>query len=112
MTIKKTSSRSKRPKSAAIRFFEEMNNGSMTFGQMLSSIRKSEEESQTDFAKKLGVSKAHLCDIEKGRRTVSPARAFAWGSKLGYSPELFVELAIQTGLDNDNLPFKVKLLAA
>jgi DNA-binding XRE family transcriptional regulator len=28
-----------------------------------------DEISQTDFAKKLGVSKAHLCDIEKGRRT-------------------------------------------
>jgi DNA-binding XRE family transcriptional regulator len=112
MTTKRSSSRAKRTKSSTIQFFEELNGGPLTFGQMLSCIRMCDEESQTNFAKKLGVSKAHLCDIEKGRRTVSLARAYSWGRKLGYSPELFVELAIQTGLDHDRLPFKVKLVAA
>lgn len=109
MTTKKTTSRIKRSKSAALQFLEDINGGPLTFGEMLNSIRECDDISQTDFAHKLGVSKAHLCDVEKGRRAVSPARAYAWGRKLGYSPEQFVELAIQTGLDQDKLPFKVKL---
>lgn len=79
---------------------------------MLSSIRLCDEESQTDFAKKLGISRAHLCNIEKGRRTVNFARAYAWGKKLVFSPDQFVELAIQSDLDRDKLPFKVSLSAA
>ncbi len=113
MTTRKVlSSYSRLSKSSALQFLEKLNNGPLTFGEMLSSIRKCNHESQTSFAMKLGVSKAHLCDIEKGRRTVSPARAYAWGKKLGYSPEQFVELAIQTGLDDEKLPVKVKIIAA
>ena len=112
MTTKKTASRAKQVKSSAMAFLEDLNGGPLTFGDLLGAIRKGDEISQTDFAEKLGVSKAHLCDIEKGRRTVSPARAYIWGKKLGYSPEQFVELAIQTGLDHDKIPFKVRLEVA
>ncbi len=97
--------------SAAIAFLEELAGGPLTLGRLLYSIRMGEEVSQVDFAKKLGVSKAHLCDIEKDRRIVGPARAHGWAKKLGYSPEQFVELALQVSLERDGLKYKVKLSA-
>ena len=33
----------------------------------------------------LGVSRSHICDIEKGRKVVSPERAAKWANVLGYS---------------------------
>jgi transcriptional regulator with XRE-family HTH domain len=104
------STRSK--KSDAVQFLEKISGGPLTFGKMLRSIRLGEELSQSDFAEQLGVSKAHLCDIEKGRRIVGPARAWAWGKKLGYSPEQFVELAIEASLVKEGLKYRVKLEVA
>lgn len=69
-----------------------------------------EEMSQQEFAAKLGISKQHLCDIEKGRKTVSPARAWAWAKKLGYMPQQWAELALQDMVEKDGLKgVKVKL---
>ena len=102
----------KKKSSAAVRTLESIAGGPLTFGRMLRSIRLGEELNQGEFAKRLRVSKAHLCDIEKGRRSVSAARAWAWGKKLGYSPEQFVELAIEANLARDGLKFKVRLEVA
>jgi transcriptional regulator with XRE-family HTH domain len=99
-------------KSAAVDYLENLTGGELTFGRLLYSIRKGDEISQVDFAKKLGVSKTQLCDIEKDRRSVSPLRAMTWAKKLGYSPEQFLELALQTSLNKDGIHFKVKLVAA
>ena len=99
-------------KSDAVKFLEKLAGGPLTFGRMIRAIRVGEELTQEAFAKRLGVSKAHLCDIEKGRRAVSPARAWKWGQELGYSPEQFVELSIEAALVKDGLKFKVKLEAA
>lgn len=38
--------------------------GRMTLGKAIRSIRQSESESQILFAKRLGVSKQYLCDLE------------------------------------------------
>ena len=65
----------KRTKSDAMRFLENLTGGRLTFGEMLSSIRLADGLSQVEFAHKIGISKSHLCDIEKGRKTVGPARA-------------------------------------
>ena len=106
----------KRPKKAvksdAILFLEKLGGGPLTFGRLLYSIRMGDEISQVDFAKKLGISKAHLCDIEKDRRIVSPSRAWAWGKKLGYPPEQFIELALQSALEREGLHFQVKIISA
>jgi len=98
-------------KSDAIRFFERLTGGPLTLGRLLLSIRLGEETSQVKFAKKLGVSKAHLCDVEKDRRVVSAGRAYAWAQRLGYSPEQFVELALEASLKREGLKYKVKLSA-
>jgi transcriptional regulator with XRE-family HTH domain len=58
-------------------------------------------------AKRLGVCKSHLCDVEKGRKTVSPERAAKWARTLGYPESVLVRLAIQGELDAAGLKYKV-----
>ena len=108
-----TISRPTKPKkSEAVQFLEKAAGGPLTFGRMLRSIRLGDDMSQAEFAARLGVSKAHLSDVELGRRTVAPARAWAWGKKLGYSPEQFVELALEANLAKEGLQFRVRLEVA
>ena len=75
-------------------------------------MRKSEGLSQDECAKKLGVSKSHLCDVEKGRKAVSPERAAKWARVLGYPESVLVKLAIQAELDAAGLKYKVDIDAA
>ena len=63
----------------------------MTLGGMLWSLRVCDEISQAEFARRLGVSRSHLCDVEKGRKVVSPERAAAWAEILGFPPTVFVK---------------------
>jgi transcriptional regulator with XRE-family HTH domain len=86
--------------------------GPLTFGDMLWSIRMCDELSQTEFAKMLGVSRSHVCDIEKGRKVVSPERAAAWAKILGYPDTVFVQLALQEELDKAGVKMNVKVEAA
>jgi len=58
-------------KSSAVKILEKIRGGPLTFGRMIESIRKADEISQVELAKKMQISKAHLCDIEKGRRAVT-----------------------------------------
>jgi transcriptional regulator with XRE-family HTH domain len=107
MTTKKRT-----PKSASMRFLEEISGDSLTMGGLLLAIREGEELSQIDFSSRLDISKSHLCDIEKGRKTVSPARASEFAKKLGYSQDQFVQLALQSLVDEANLDLKVNVEAA
>ncbi len=105
MTIKKNED-----KGAEANLFIEKLAGKLTFAKVLHSTRVSAGFSQQEFAKKLGISKQHLCDIEKGRKTVSPARAWAWAKKLGFHPKQWAELALQDLLTNEGLKgVKVRL---
>lgn len=67
----------------------------MSVSLLLRSNRFCEELSQKDFAKRLGVSVANLCDIEKGRQLVSPQRAARFAEALGLSEKQFVRVALQ-----------------
>jgi transcriptional regulator with XRE-family HTH domain len=67
---------------------------------------------QVDFAARLGVSRSHLCDIEKGRKTVGAARAARFAKILGYSPESFVALALQAQVRDAGLKLTVSVEAA
>jgi DNA-binding transcriptional regulator YiaG len=81
-------------KSSAMRSLEKMAGRPLTLRGLLESIRVGEEMSQATFAKKLGVSPSHLCDIEKGRKVVSPERAARFAKILGRSREQFVRLSL------------------
>jgi transcriptional regulator with XRE-family HTH domain len=92
-------------------FFESLH-GPMTLGGMLWSIRMCDEISQTEFARTLGVSRSHICDVEKGRKLVSSERAAAWAKILGYPDTVFVKLALQEQLDKAGVKMNVKVEAA
>ncbi len=77
--------------------------GPLTFGRMLGAIRLGDELTQLQFAKKLKISTQNLSDIEHGRRSVSPEKAYFFAKKLGYSPEQFVRLALQDLIERSGL---------
>lgn len=83
--------------------------GPLTFGKILNAIRLGDELSLEAFAAKLGVSRAYLCDVEKGRRGVSVARAAEWASMLGESEPQFIRYALQAELNEAGLKWRVEL---
>lgn len=99
-------------KSPATRFLEEITGGPLTFGNMMEAIRLGEGLSQAEFARQLGISRSHLCDIEKGRKAVSLTRAVQLAKTLGYSEKQFVRLALQELVDGAGLKLIVKVEAA
>ncbi|MFW2535190.1 helix-turn-helix transcriptional regulator [Legionella sp. 28fT52] len=88
-------------------FLESLAGQKFTLGSFLLAIRQGEEESQAEFAKTLGISRQNLCDIEHGRRFVSPKMAAEYAEKLGYSKKQFVRLCLQDLLDRDGLSLAV-----
>lgn len=82
-------------KSASRKFMEEVSGGPLTLSGLLYAIRVGEEMSQAEFALCLGISKSHICDIEKGRKHVSPMRAMQFAKILKYSEAQFLRLALQ-----------------
>ncbi len=99
-------------KSEAGQFMEMITGGSLTLGGYLLSIRQGDELSQKEIANRLGISRSHLCDIEKGRKTLSPERAARFARILGYSETQFVRLALQAMVEEAGLPFMVQLKPA
>jgi transcriptional regulator with XRE-family HTH domain len=91
---------------------ETMAGESLTFGTFIRSIRLGEEMNQESFANLLGISKQHMCDIEKGRRFVSPKLAAKYADLLGYSKEQFIRLCLQDILERDGLDLIITIQAA
>lgn len=98
MSIKKSSTR---------KFLEKLTGGPVTLGKLLEAIRLGEEVTQAEFAKRLKISRSHLNDIEKGNKSVSPERAARFARALDHSEERFVELALQSLVDEAGLNLKV-----
>jgi len=86
--------------------------GKMSVGEFLRSWRLSEELSQKQFAKKLRISPANLCDIEKGRKGVSPEKAEEIAGILGYSRTVLVRLALEEQLESAGLKYIVEIKPA
>jgi transcriptional regulator with XRE-family HTH domain len=98
-------------KSDAMKFLESLV-GKLTLGGLIEAMRQAEATSQVEFAQKLGISKQHLCDIEKGRKFVSPERAAKFARILGHSERSFVALALQDIVNQGGLKLKVHVEAA
>jgi len=96
-------------KSMTVRQLEELAGGPLTLGRFIASIRKGEEMSQVELARKLGVSRSYLCDIEKDRKAVSAAKAAELARALGYSERQLVQLALQGALERAGLQYQVAL---
>jgi|SoiMethySBSTD1v2_1073268.scaffolds.fasta_scaffold1356639_2 transcriptional regulator with XRE-family HTH domain len=96
----------------AMKFLEALRGGPLSVGQMIESVRRTDDISQVELARRMKISRAHLCDIEKGRRTVHPERAAAFARVLGYSVNQFVAVAVEDELRKAGLAVRVRLDAA
>ena len=112
MTTRKKKAKRSSGSRLARPFLEKLIGEPMTFARMLRSIRECDEISQAEVARRLGITRAHICDIEKGRKFVGPERAAKIAKVLGYSPEQFVRLALQDQVRAAGLKMKVKVEAA
>ncbi len=83
--------------------------GPMTLGGFLLSWRLSEDLSQKEFAEQLGISAANLCDIEKGRKGISPKRAAEIAKVIGYSEKVLIELSLNDLLQSSGMKWDVTL---
>src|SRR3989338_10219653 len=81
----------------------------MTFGGLVRALRTSDEFSQVELAKKLGVSKQFLSDVEHNRKDVGIAFAKKVSDALGYSIEPLIELLIRDQLRRQHLDYIVEL---
>ena len=86
--------------------------GVLTFAGLLESYRLSDEKSQKDFAKFLGISQQSLCDLEKGRKIPSADRAARIAKKLHEPEDFWIKLALQDILRSQNFHYEVSLSEA
>jgi transcriptional regulator with XRE-family HTH domain len=91
-------------------FLDRLTGSKLTFGNMIASIRKSEDMSLSEFAKELGISHHSLSDIEHARRNVSVSAAYQYAEKLGYPPKLFVALTLQNQVDQAGINLNVNVV--
>ncbi len=99
-------------KSEAVKFIEKVAGKSLSIGSFLEAIRLGEDKTLEEFAKKLKLSRSHLCDIEKGRKAVSAARAAQFAKILRHSEAQFVRLALQDEVERAGLHMKIKVEVA
>jgi plasmid maintenance system antidote protein VapI len=80
-----------------------------TLGTILRSIRECEEMTQVNFAKLLKISPQKLCDIENGRRFISPKIAVKFAKILGDSPDYFVVQCLQDELKRNKINVRLEI---
>lgn len=86
--------------------------GHLYFGKMIRSLRQCEEISQVDMAKRLGISRQYLCNIESGARTADVEMAVKFAQIFNHPTEFFVSRLLEDQLYVAGLDFKVQLLAS
>lgn len=83
--------------------------GPMTVGLFLRAFREADGLSQTQFGKKLRLSRANICDLEKGRKYISAERAMRIAKILGVPETVLIQLALQDSLRAARLNYTVAL---
>lgn len=106
MTTKKSNG------SSGVELEERLLGSPLSFGMALASIRRLAGLTQLEFAKKLKISKQHVCDLEKGRKLVSTEKAAKYARVLRHPTETLVKLALQDQVRKAGLKFNVDLKAA
>jgi transcriptional regulator with XRE-family HTH domain len=86
--------------------------GKLAVGEFLHTWRVSEEISLAEFGKLVGMSVANLCDIEKGRKGVSPEKAEQIAKAIGVPRELLIRLSIEESLRAAGLKYSVQIKPA
>ena len=88
--------------------FEKVH-GPFSFATFMLGIRTTLDLSQVEMAKKLGISKAALCEIEKGRTHVSPQSAVRYAKKAGFSESVALEACFQDQLRKAKIKKRVRI---
>ena len=86
--------------------------GRMSMGSVLNSWRLCDEMTLKEFGALIGVSVANLCDIEKGRKGVSPEKAEKIALALGMPPVFLVKLSIADSLHAAGLKYTIDVRPA
>ena len=86
--------------------------GALSVGEFLRTWRHSEELSLKEFGKRIGLSVANLCDIERGRKGVSPDKAEKIAKAIGVPPALLIRLSIEEDLRAAGLNYTVEIKPA
>ena len=84
----------------------------ITFANHLESIIETDFESRAACARKIGVTPQSLNDYIKAKRIPTPSLAGKMARKLGYPPELFIELALSDLLKRSGYKYNVELKSA
>jgi DNA-binding XRE family transcriptional regulator len=87
-------------------------NGPFSFATFMLGIRTTLDLSQVEMAKKVGISKAALCEIEKGRTHVSPQAAVRYAKRAGFSETVALEACFQDQLRKAKIKKRVRIEAA
>ena len=90
-------------------FLKQLESRRFTFGGMLTHLRKSAGVSQVDLARRMGVSKGLVCDIEKGRRYASIKLSLAVAKALKFPREVLIQQVFRDQLKRQKLSFAVKV---
>ena len=96
----------------AMEFLEELTGGPLTFGEALIAVRDREGVTQAELARKAGVTRSTICDLEKGRTFPSPELAAKYARLLNHSEAQFVRLAFQDQIRKAGLQLRVFIEAA
>lgn len=83
--------------------------GPFTFATFIRGVRTTLDLTQVEMAKKLGISRAALCEIEKGRTLVGPQAAVRYAKKAGFSDTLALEACLQDQLRKANIKKRVRI---
>jgi transcriptional regulator with XRE-family HTH domain len=92
-----------------LKSIEKVTGTKLTLGKLIWAIRQADEITQVTFACKLKITKQHLCDIEHGRKSISPKLAAKYAELLGYSKEQFIRLALQDLVDREGLNVQIEV---
>jgi len=83
--------------------------GPVTFARFMKAMRGALDLTQEEFGKKLGISRANVCDIEKGRHLVSPELAVRIARKIGFPEKFALQACLQDHIRKAGSKFKVAL---
>lgn len=83
--------------------------GPYSFAMFMRSMRTTLDLSQTEMAKKLGISRQALCEIESGRALVSVASAVKYAKLGGLSKVVAVEACLQDQIRKAQMDYRVRL---
>jgi len=93
-------------------FLKKTRKKQTSFGELLLSLRKADEISQSELANKINVSRGLICDIEKGRRTGTIDLATRIAKAMGYPKEMMIKKVFEDQLLEAKLKMKITIVAA